>query len=191
MILKECTLFLVVVFFLASSQESFGQKHDRSRSIKIGAFCYPFEYRYNGFSLHFELENSLPRTKSLAVGPRVDFVNIKNGDPALLVGYGLKIFPFFRVNKIERQGLFISVAPVFMPKILDVFDERYGPGASGLIGYQFYLKDGLSLSAEGSWTYLRDISKYSPQFNADRTYIYLYANLKVGIRLSRRAESDE
>lgn len=182
---------LLVLLLASSPQITFGQQRDHSQLIKIGLFFYPFEYRYNGFSIHLEMENSFSKKKSFSTGPRADFVSIKNGDPVLLLGYNFKFYPFFNRNKMQNKGFFIAIAPVMKPKIFNVSNERYGPGVSGLLGYQFFSKDDMSFSVEGSWIYLRDISKYSSQFNPDRTYVYVYANLKVGIRLSRWVGSKE
>lgn len=190
--LKKYRIIILLVLFLSTlTQITLGQQVDNSQLVKIGLFFYPIEYRYNGFSIHLEMEKFFSKKKSFSTGPRVDFVNIKNGVPALLLGYNLKLYPFFSRKKIQNKGFFISIAPVIKPKILNVYYERYGPGVMSLLGYQFFLKDYISLSGECSWTYLRDINNYSQQFNANRLYVYVYANVKVGIRLSRWVGSKE
>jgi hypothetical protein len=158
---------------------------DRGSLIKAGAFPYFNRHGYSAFSAHLELEKAFRRSPFLTSGPRVDYFKGKNTNSYFFIGYDLKLYPFLRRDGKLYQGPFIGINVGYFPRNRDDNYSRHGPGLGPILGYQHTLTDKLTIAAEASMSYLRDLNEINRQYNTERIYIYLFVSVKVGLRLTR------
>jgi hypothetical protein len=151
--------------------------------LKAGGFVYFYRGEYNGFSANVEFEKAFTRSHFLTSGPRIDYINYPGNDNSLMLAYDLKFYPFYWKNRRPYQGMFIGVDLVYFLKNSDTYSSRYGPGIGSLIGYQYLIKDKVSLSIEGNVIYMHDLSETAVQTNLRHNYFDEFLSVKVGFRL--------
>ena len=178
-------LKVVTISLVLFSSFAFGQS-DRSYFIKAGGFLYFLESRENGYSLHMEYEKAFKNAQFLTSGPRIDYTEFKYSTGALMIAYDLKLYPFYWFSKKPYRGIFLGVDANYLIQNKDLDYSRYGPGLGSLFGYQHVFKDKISLCLEGSMAYVQDLNKQSRQGNAKHQYLYVFACIKVGLKIKGR-----
>lgn len=156
---------------------------------KAGGFIYLYHLsEYSGFSLNIERENTFKSNAAFSHGARLDYNKFKPfpktnfpGNENLILGYHFKLYPFFPKSKRQFNGLFLGIEPCYFVKVNS--DYRYGPGLGGLLGYQLWIKNKFTLSAEGNIFYIQNINDNTTQQNPQDRYFYMYASIKVGFKL--------
>lgn len=159
---------------------------DRSSLIKGGAFLYVLESKFNGYSIHLEYEKTLKNKEFLTAGPRLDYTEFKHISGALMIAYDLKLYPFYWISKKPYHGMFIGADLTYLIQHRNIATSRYGPGIGSLFGYQYVLKDKVSLCLEGSMIYMQDMNENAPQYNPEHRYLYVFACLKAGIKINKK-----
>lgn len=129
------------------------------------------------------MEKAFRRGPFLTSGPRIDFFKPEHNRGAFFIGYDLKLYPFFKKGGNPYRGPFIGVAAGYFPGSRDDQYARHGPGLGPILGYQHTLTKKLTIAAEASMTYLRDLNEINRQYNPEKIYIYLFVSVKVGLRL--------
>ncbi|MBL7870288.1 MAG: hypothetical protein JNM78_01655 [Cyclobacteriaceae bacterium] len=182
---------LLIIGFIACSilsSEIKGQNIQRPLS-KIGG--YPiFSYGHvSGFFFSLESERVFKTNNYFTHGPRLDYD--KDGkDPKklfpgienLVLGYQLKAYPFHFKNRKSYQGIFIGAYPCYFLPINKLY--KNGPGLGSVIGYQYVLKDKISLSAETSMIYMQNVNETTPySTNSKDRYFYITPSFKIGFKL--------
>ena len=165
------------------ANSSFGQTGTNAL-VKAGGFIYFLHSQYNGFSTHVELEKAFKRAEFLTSGPRLDYVNFDYSPSDLMLAYDLKLYPFYWIKKKPYHGMFIGVDVTYLLKTNDIHYSRFGPGVGALLGYQHVFKDKFFLSLEGSMIYVQDLNDKAPQHNAAHRYLYVFACIKGGWKIS-------
>jgi hypothetical protein len=162
------------------------------RLVKVGGFIYVDKGEYNGFSVHMELERAFKRRQYLTSGPRLDYVKIPDFGTIgenLFIGYHIKVYPFYFKHHVPFKGLFVGLEPLMLININEVDRNgndlgRYGPGLGSLLGYQFTLRDKVSIGFEGCMNYVQNLNDNTNRFQGynheSGRYIYFYANVKIG-----------
>lgn len=176
------TTICLVVF----AHSIFGQSN-QTPVVKGGGFLYFLEHQFNGYSLHLEYEKVFRHAPFFTSGLRIDYTQFKNSTGAPMIGYDIKVYPFYGLSKRRLyHGIFTGVDLAYLIQTKSSKDSRYGPGLGMLLGYQHILKDRISLSLEGVMIYVQDLSEKSIQHNPERRYLYVFANLKVGLKIRRK-----
>ena len=156
--------------------------------IKVGGFIYAFP-EYSEFSLHFEAERAFRKRQYFTSGLRLDYINPKNADKNFFIGYNLKLYPFYFKYKIPYRGFYIGVEPMYLVKSAENPKYRYGPGLGVLFGFQYLIKDRISLGLEADVMYVQNLNRNSTKYRGyshpSERYFYLFSCVKVGIKLRK------
>ena len=156
--------------------------------IKVGGFIYAFP-EYSEFSLHFEIERAFRKRQYFTSGLRLDYINPKNADKNFFIGYDLKLYPFYFKYKTSYRGFYIGVEPMYLVKSAETPKYRYGPGLGVLFGFQYLIKDRISLGLEADVMYVQNLNRNSTKYRGyshpSERYFYLFSCVKVGIKLRK------
>lgn len=175
-------LIPIIITLLLLTHFAFAQ-NDRSYLAKGGGFLYFLESRDNGYSVHVELEKAFRNAGCLTSGPRIDYTEFKYSTGALMIAYGLKLYPFYWITRKPYRGLFLGGDLSYLIHNKRIKESRYGPGLGSLFGYQHMFENKISLCLEGSLTYVQDLNKESRHRNPEHRYLYVFACLKVGLKI--------
>jgi len=179
------TISLIIISLVLFSNFTFGQT-DRNYLIKAGGFLYFLESGDNGYSLHLEYERAFENLQFLTFGPRIDYTEFKYSTGALMIAYDLKLYPFYWFSKKPYRGIFLGADVTYLIHNKDINESRYGPGIGSLFGYQHVFKEKVSLCLEGSMAYVQDLNKESRRRNSKHQYLYVFACIKVGLRINKK-----
>lgn len=180
---------LGVFWLLIFSFPIFAHCQNERPLTKMGGYLYLYRFsKYSGYSLNFERENVFRQNSAFTHGPRLDYSNAKPspqtffpGSENLILGYEVKVYPFYSRNKRSYKGLFLGINPCYFVNVKRRF--KYGPGLGSLIGYQFWIKNKFSLSGEGMLIYMQNTNPRTTRQNPQDRYFYIFANVKLGLRL--------
>ena len=184
------TLFLIINTLFPF--DSFSQNDQRSL-IKAGGYLnFNHSSGFSGFIFSLEKERTFKKNMSFTHGPRLDYDKAKRdlsknfpGIENLIVGYGLKFYPFYFKSHKPYKGIFIGLYPCYFMPINIRY--KYGPGVGSPIGYQHVFKDKISLGFEGSVIYMRNINENAfYQSNPKNKYYYFLLCFKVGLKLNHK-----
>jgi len=170
--MRHLTLLTTLVLSTFLVNRAAGQS-DTGSLLKAGGLPYFGREGYSGFSLHAEFETAFKRSPFLTSGPRIDFITSPNNNYSLILAYELKLYPLYNESRGPYQGPFIGLEGGYFPRAGIDTHSGHGPAFGPLLGYQHMIKDKVSIGFEAGMPLLRE----------SKTYHYLFANIKVGLKL--------
>lgn len=174
-------LLFLIGFVLALFHASHAQS-DKQPLLKLGGYPIYRNHDWNGSIFSIEQEMSFKKNDILKHGYKIDYY-YKN----LILGYNLKLYPFFSIKKKPYQGIFIgSEICYFLP-----IDNRYknGPGIATELGYQYVFKNKISAGIEIDMICMKNLnSKAFDGTSSNELNWFLIPSIKVGIKLNKNKD---
>jgi hypothetical protein len=190
---------LFALAILVPSVSLFGQTDDFRPLFKLGGYPIFRNSKLNGYILSFELERVFKRNMSFTYGPRTDYYEAGgyfdyptyfSGVKYLSLGYQLKVYPFHFIYDKSYQGPYIGTFATYLAPI----DWRYknGPGIATPVGYQYVFKKKISLGAEATMVYFKNVNlKAIDRSNPEERYFFFLLSIKLGMKFNFKEPKGE
>ena len=167
--------FLLIGF----SDSSINAQSKPEPIIKVGINPWIGHQNGNLFSLHLEFEKYFNKYPFLTHGPGAD--HLRSNYNVSILKYNFAIYPLYNLsNKIPYKYLFIGIAPIFCHISRTEIPNRYGPGVSSFIGFQFVIKKRFTIGADLSFYGFKNLNKDAPESNSRDIYTDGIYSLKFG-----------
>ena len=183
--------FIIVICFILCglSNSSINAQSKPEPIIKVGINPWIGHQNGNLFSLHFEFEKYFKKYPFLTHGPGVDY--LRSNNIVSIFKYNFAIYPFYNLsNKIPYRYLFIGIAPIFCHISRTEMPNRYGPGVSSFIGFQFVIKKRFTIGVDVSFYGFKNLNKDAPESNSKDIYTDGIYSLKFGFIIKTGSSED-
>ena len=158
--------------------------------LKIGGFIYInpnknnfYPYVFIGNSLNIEYEKAFRKNQFLTYGLRLDYLYQKPiWSRNLYLGCELKFYPIFIKKNKPYQGLFMGINSFYIFKDQKNDFNKYGPGIGIILGWQFLIRNKISLSYEIIMNYYQNLNELSKK-NPQNRYFGFVESIKIGFKL--------
>jgi hypothetical protein len=185
---------LLTIIVLTSPITLSAQTEDFRSLTKIGGYPLIRHGGLNGYIISLEHERVFKKHQSFTHGPRIDYYMANAsfnyptfflGTKNLIFGYEIKVYPFHFIFDKPYQGVFIGVFACYLTPIDSYY--KNGPGIATPIGYQYVFKNRISLGAEATMVYFKNVNlKAFDRSNPAETYFFFLASIKLGIKFNFR-----
>ena len=186
--LKTFLPVLILTGLLVSGHHPGNAQEAPGSLIKAGYLPIGFSKFYDDqYSLNLEYEGGFKKAGYLSHGAGYDLNRYSQNEKHNFLRYNLRFYPFFWVyGKRPYRGLYLGVSPAFQWRNYAHAETQYGIGLIPTLGYQFMIKDKISMAFDMNMAAYRDMNENATYSTGDEFNYGFYYSFKVGLKLGGR-----